>query len=591
MDKKNKQYFALISFLTYLSDYKLRVFVTAICFIIANIFLAIIPVFIGLLVGQLARPAPDSHLVTVYAGILIACSALHWITWHGSEFVFMKLLRPLGYAYEKILFFEVIRKPYPYFIDKFTGKVSANISILDQEFQDFLQTIFYSYLVEIVRLISVVLILSSMNIQTGLVFVIGIFLMIVTGRITIKNSAKYKRKETDASSTKTGKVVDIIANFANVKSFRKEDIETKVINQQIKINAEIGNQSFFWNIIFWGSVGIFVRLFIWPVTIVLNIWLLNRHMISIAEFTTVLSVMVLFSDFIWGTVWTISTFNLKVARIEEAHCYIFGNTNIVKAFQEKQPNKTPTPAFNKLLQLDNISFAYPDKNHTMVLSDINLKISHGEKIGIVGKSGSGKTTLTKILLGYYPPSSGGVLLDNSIISPSELSKLIAFVPQDTSLFHRSLADNIAYAADREVTISEIIDAAKKAHADEFISATQDGYNTLVGERGVKLSGGQRQRIAIARAILKESPILVLDEATSSLDSESEQLIQSSLAELMEQRTSIVIAHRLSTIAKLDRIIVFDKGEVVEDGSHAELLKKEGVYAGLWAHQSGGFLED
>ncbi len=196
-----------------------------------------------------------------------------------------------------------------------------------------------------------------------------------------------------------------------------------------------------------------------------------------------------------------------------------------------------------------------------------------------------------MLLGYYTIESGKVVIDNKEVTPTELSRLIAFVPQDTSLFHRTIAENIAYAADRTVSKLDIIEAAKKAHADEFISQIDEGYEAFVGERGVKLSGGQRQRIAIARAILKDSPILVLDEATSSLDSESEGLIQVSLANLMKERTSIVIAHRLSTIARLDRIIVLDKGKIVEQGSHQQLLVSGGIYATLWAHQSGGFIEE
>ncbi len=591
MAKIEKKYYALRSFLTYLSRYKLRVFINIIGFVIADVFLAVIPVFIGLLVGELAASKPNYATVYIYAGILIACSVMHWISWHSVEAIFMKTLRPLGYAYEKIIFSEVIRKPYPYFIDKFTGKISANIAILDQEFQDFLQTAFYSYIVEIVRLVSILIILTSMNVYTGLVFLIGIVLMFLVGSITIKNSTKYKKQETDVSSTKTGKVVDIIANFANVKSFSREQAEIKNINNQILLNTEMGNRSFLWNIVFWGSVGLFVRGFIWPITILLNIWLFSHQQMSIAEFTTVLSVIVLFSDFIWGTVWTVSTFNLKLARIEEAHQYIFGKVNIVKEYYKTEEQQFTAPAFKNTLELKNISFAYPDEKNIEVLANINLTIKSGEKLGIVGRSGSGKTTLTKLLLGYYSINEGEVIIDDKQVSPAELARLIAFVPQDTSLFHRSIAENIAYASDRPVIRADVAEAAKKAHADEFISKIDRGYDALVGERGVKLSGGQRQRIAIARAILKDSPILVLDEATSSLDSESEKLIQASLSDLMKQRTSIVIAHRLSTIAKLDRIIVLDKGRIVEDGTHAELLHQAGIYATLWSHQSGGFIEE
>ncbi len=217
----------------------------------------------------------------------------------------------------------------------------------------------------------------------------------------------------------------------------------------------------------------------------------------------------------------------------------------------------------------------------------------GQKVGLVGHSGSGKTTLTRLLLRFSDVDKGTVSIDDqdiSAITQASLRRAIAYVPQEPLLFHRSLRENIAYGRP-DATDKQIREAARKAHALEFIDKLSSGLDTMVGERGVKLSGGQRQRIVIARAILKDAPILVLDEATSALDSESEQLIQASLAELMKGRTTVVIAHRLSTIQKMDRIIVLEDGKIIEDGSHASLLAKKGTYAGLWAHQSGGFIEE
>jgi ATP-binding cassette subfamily B protein len=229
-----------------------------------------------------------------------------------------------------------------------------------------------------------------------------------------------------------------------------------------------------------------------------------------------------------------------------------------------------------------------------IFSGLDLHIKPGEKVGLVGHSGSGKTTLTRLLLRFSDIQGGTITIDGqdiTAISQDDLRRHIAYVPQEPLLFHRSVHDNIAYGQAR-ASRQAVESAAKMASAHEFIVSLPQGYDTLVGERGVKLSGGQRQRIAIARAMLKNAPILVLDEATSALDSESEVLIQAALWKLMEGRSAIVIAHRLSTIQKMDRIIVLDKGVIVEEGSHKQLIGRQGgTYAKLWAHQSGGFIED
>jgi ATP-binding cassette subfamily B protein len=257
-----------------------------------------------------------------------------------------------------------------------------------------------------------------------------------------------------------------------------------------------------------------------------------------------------------------------------------------------EPNAKDLKVTKGAIQMNDVVFHYEDNGDT-VFEKFSLDIKPGERIGIAGHSGGGKTTLTKLILRFTDVDSGEITIDGQNIAKvtqSSLRDSIAYVPQEPFLFHRSLRDNIAYAKP-DATTDEVYEACRKAHAREFIDKLPHGLDTTVGERGVKLSGGQRQRIAIARAILKDAPILILDEATSALDSESEKLIQSSLKELMKDRTSIVIAHRLSTIQKLDRIIVLEDGAITEDGSHAQLLKKKGIYAALWAHQSGGFIEE
>ncbi len=244
------------------------------------------------------------------------------------------------------------------------------------------------------------------------------------------------------------------------------------------------------------------------------------------------------------------------------------------------------------IAFDKVSYHYPDSKQN-VIDSLHLTIPKGQRVGLVGRSGAGKTTITHLLLRFADVTKGAIEIDGqdiATITQESLRRAVAYVPQEPMLFHRSLRENIAYGKP-DATDKEILTAARQANALEFIKKLPDGLDTTVGERGVKLSGGQRQRVAIARAILKDAPILVLDEATSALDSESEALIQKALKNLMEGRTSIVIAHRLSTIAKLDRIIVMEDGSIIEDGSHEQLLAQNGKYAQLWAHQSGGFIEE
>ena len=244
------------------------------------------------------------------------------------------------------------------------------------------------------------------------------------------------------------------------------------------------------------------------------------------------------------------------------------------------------------LHLDGVNFRYKDGG-SLIFNKLDIHIKPGEKVALVGHSGAGKTSLVNLLLGFYEPESGHVKINgNSIKSYSQDSyrEHISVIPQDTSLFHLSVHDNICYGQP-EASYADVVNASRKAHADEFISSLSEGYNSMVGDRGVQLSGGQRQRIAIARAILKDSPILILDEATSALDSVSESYIQESLVNIMQDKTVIAIAHRLSTIIHMDRIIVLDNGTVLEEGSHEELLKNGKYYAEIWSKQSGGFLQD
>lgn len=285
-----------------------------------------------------------------------------------------------------------------------------------------------------------------------------------------------------------------------------------------------------------------------------------------------------------------------IRNTEEAFLEAASMTEIIL----QQTEITDAPHAKKLriahgdIALRDVCFAYKDAaNNKQVFDALNLIIPSGQKVGLVGPSGGGKSTLTRLLLRFDDITTGSIAIDDQDIrdvTQASLRQAISYVPQEPLLFHRSIFDNIAYGKPT-ASLAQVRAAAKQAFADDFITKLPGGYDTIVGERGVKLSGGQRQRVAIARAILKDAPILILDEATSALDSESEVYIQQALQELMKGRTTLVVAHRLSTIQKMDRVIVLDNGVIVEDGTHRSLQKKNGLYARLWAHQSGGFIED
>lgn len=587
---KLKSYHSLQSFIGYVGKYKARMAIVFTSFVLANFLLAIIPLFIGRLVGVLAAHPINKQAALFDVVVLSACSVGHDILWHVSEFLYMRLFQPLVYQYENVLFRHIIEKPYPYFVDKFTGKISSYINTLSQEFREQMEHFFWEYAGHVVSIVTVCILLIALNWQTGLLFTGCIIAMYLIGSKTVRNSIRSEKVWTDIQSTKNAKIIDAVANFVNVKSFQKESVEIATIKNEQTKTIWAAKSSFLWSMFFWGSMGFIVRMIIWPSTIILNFYLYLNHRISLTDLTAFLTAVVLFTTYIWDIIWSISQFTLKLARVEEAYTYLFGPDEIVRD-QFDPDSETEGPVFNNSLAFSNLSFAYPDQQNDNVLTNINLKIKKGEKVGIVGKSGSGKTTLTKLMLGYYPVTNGEIELDEQAIETTELARLISYVPQDTSLFHRSISENIAYATDHQVELNDIVKAAKQAYAHDFIERIPEKYAALVGERGVKLSVGQRQRIAIARAFLDDKPLLILDEATSALDSESELLVQQALEALWQDKTVLAIAHRLSTLRHMDRIIVMSNGQITEQGTHKELLKKKGEYAKLWAHQSGGFLED
>ncbi len=585
-----KKFYSMRSYWAYTSHYKLRFFSVMFIFAFSNTMLVFIPVFIGRLVEAASANPVNASEIWKYVIALIASSVLHDVTWRMSELAYMKLIMPLTFWYENGLFKTVLQKPYPYFIGKFTGKVSKYIATLREEYDSMLDNTYWDYVRLVVLATATTSILFSINVVTGVVFVVGALLLIVVGRFTIGNNLKYEAIYTDKDSTKSGKVVDVVSNFVSVKSFAKEFTEYKRLVREQRQVLNSKQESFKWAIVFWASMSFIIRELIWPVTIVLNVHFFLNGTITIGELTTFLSTITLFSEYIWEMIWQISQLGLRAARAEEAHRYLFGENEVMIPKEDSTGESSESTAtFAEKLSLSGVTFAYPDQPDQVVLDHINLDIKKGEKVGIVGHSGSGKTTLVKLLLGYYDRYDGTIELDGRTVANKQLLSVISYVPQDTTLFNRTIADNISYAVDHKVTQDDIERVSKQSLSHDFIAKIPEGYEAVVGERGVKLSTGQRQRLSIARAMLQDRPLLILDEATSALDSENETLVQQSLENLWHDRAVISIAHRLSTLRKMDRIVVMDKGRIVEQGTITQLLKEKGAFHDLWNHQVNGMI--
>lgn len=428
-------------------------------------------------------------------------------------------------------------------------------------------------------------IIAQSSTLLGILLLVFTVFILVEIRITMKIRTPYRNERKEIRANIFGEVADSLTNSLVVKTFAKESRELRHINEHTKKHHKL----YIKDISIVMKEGTIRNI----ITVVFQIIVIGLSITLVKDGKIELGAAIFALTYLQRVAAQIFTLGDIVNGYDSAFLEAAPITKILlETNQVNDKKNAPKLRIEKgSIQFENTHFKYEDGK--LAIDNLNLHIKSGEKIGIVGQSGAGKTTITKLLLRFNDLNSGSIMIDNQSISEVTQTSLrgsIAYVPQEPLLFHRSLAENIGYSRDN-FTIEEVIEAAKKAHAHEFIDELPNKYETIVGERGVKLSGGQRQRVAIARAILKDAPILVLDEATSALDSESEKLIQDALGKLMKNRTSIVIAHRLSTIQKMDRIIVLDKGKIIEEGSHKELLTKNGVYTKLWKHQSGGFIEE
>lgn len=517
-------------------------------------------------------------VITVIGGV-IAMRIVIYLVWKLETYVNRDLLRSMFNHYVEL--------DAAFHSDSFSGSLVSRANKLVVSYIRLADAFVFQLSNLVISFVFVMVLMYPKAPLFVWAFLVFATLFIFTSYMMSRRVRVLSVEEANAENRNTGSLADAITNVMAIKSYATASHERKQFERVTEETRLIAMR------VMWATIN---RDFVASViTSSIAIMALLVAVIAIVDHNSNLAtvfLMLTYTAYLADKLWefqssTLRNFNRSIGDAYEA----------VKILDTKPKIQDPEiPEGVRIhrgsIVFKNVGFRH-DQNSSKLFHNLNLNIKQGEKIGLVGPSGGGKTTLTKLLMRYMDINGGEILIDGQNIADirqSDLREHISYVPQEPLLFHRSLRENIGYGQlDAKDEVIEGV--AKMAHADEFIKGLPQGYNTLVGERGVKLSGGQRQRVVIARAMLKNAPILVLDEATSALDSESEVLIQDALWKLMERRTAIVIAHRLSTIQKMDRIIVLEDGKIAEQGSHKELLRNNGTYAKLWAHQSGGFIEE
>lgn len=535
---------------------------------------------IGALTGQ--------HANVVY-GFLIA-AAIVGITGATSNLLgFQAMVRHEAKTIANLreaTFIKLITKDDHFFVNQKIGAMTSR-------YIDFIRSEVVLQDLLIIRTLGFILSVGSgiviLALQSWIVALIIIGLIVALAfqiRWSAKKRAPWRHERKELVAEIHGKVADALTNYSIVKAFAGEKREIRHLKEQTRRFERIYTKDLGF-VSIEGSIRVTLMVIIQVIAIVVAVHLLQNNTIALATAIFMLAYLQRIGSQLFALSDIINGYDQAFLDAAPMTEMLSEETNV-----NDSPNATTLKDITPTIDLKDVSYHYEDSSDD-VLKNVTLHIPAGQKIGLVGHSGAGKTTVTHLILRFADATGGIIQIDGQDIrnvTQESLRANIAYVPQEPILFHRSLFENIAYGKPN-ASKEEVRKAAQKAHALEFIEKLPNGFDTLVGERGIKLSGGQRQRVAIARAILKDAPILILDEATSALDSESERLIQQSLETLMKDRTSIVIAHRLSTIQKLDQIIVMDDGQIVEQGSHSELLKLKGIYATLWSHQSGGFIEE
>ena len=477
-----------------------------------------------------------------------------------------------------------------FYQDEFAGRVSAKVMQTALALRDVVMTVADMVVYVLVYFITSGVILISFDSWLLLPFIGWIIGFALVMRFLIPKLGKTAARQADARSLMTGRITDAYSNITTVKLFSHGAREAAYAKQSMEefmvtVHAQMRLATLLHTCSFIVNTSLTLS------TAALGIWLWHQGQVGVGAVATATAMALRVNGLSQYIMWESARLFENIGTVSDG----MGTLSKPHTILDK-PQALPLKVAQGEIKFEHVDFSY--EAGKPLLNGFNLTIRPGEKVGLIGRSGAGKSTIVNLLLRFYEPQSGTISIDGQnvdSVTQESLRAQIGLVTQDTSLLHRSVRDNIVYGRP-DATDAEMISAAERAEAADFIPNLSDakgrrGYDAHVGERGVKLSGGQRQRIAIARVMLKDAPILLLDEATSALDSEVEAAIQESLDKMMDGKTVIAIAHRLSTIAAMDRLIVLDKGRIIEEGSHAELLEKHGLYAKLWAHQSGGFLSE
>ncbi|MFB6823924.1 ABC transporter ATP-binding protein [Streptomyces virginiae] len=546
----------------------------------------IAPLIVAKLVGRIVgggSSTVDAMLpyVLTFAGVLLLAEALWRLGLHC-----LNRLDARGIEHLYVVGMdELFAKDAAFFHDNFAGSLTKRVLSFASRFEEFVDTLTFSVMGSFVPLLfaSVVLWQYDPLLVAGLLVLIAVTALGVAPLIRRRQTLVAQREE--AIARVSGHVADSLMNMDTVRAFAAEEREAAEHRSRVAESRRLTLRS-------WDYGNLRIDTVVAPMSVLTNaLGLLLAVTLGGGEHG-VEAVIVAFTYYASAT-RIMFEFNQIYRRLESSmtEAAQFTELLLTPPTVVDPPSPEPLRPASCEVRFEGVTFAHGGGKP--LFDGLDLDVPGGTKIGLVGRSGGGKTTLTRLLMRMTDIESGRILIggqDITRLRQSDLRSLIAYVPQDPAMFHRTLRDNIAFARP-DATEAEIRRAAEAAHVTEFTDALPDGFDTMVGERGVKLSGGQRQRVALARAILRDAPILLLDEATSALDSESEILVQEALWRLMEGRTALVVAHRLSTVANMDRLVVLDRGRIVEAGTHQELLASEGAYAKLWQHQSGGFIDD